>query len=66
MNIINYTANKNIKEIQTGGKFEVNTGIFVERRYFYTANEKKVHYQDTLVFTCIAGEYGDNAKVEVN
>ena len=63
MNIINYIANTSVKDIEAGGTFEISTGIFLERRYFFHANDKKPYYADSVIFTGVAGEYGYNVKV---
>lgn len=64
MNIINYVANTTVKNIEAGGKFEISTGIFLERRYFFHANDKKPYYVDSVIFTGVAGEYGYSFKRE--
>lgn len=64
MNMINYMAKTNLENIEAGGKFEISTGIFVERRYFFHASEKKPYYKDSVIFTGVVGEYEYKAKVE--
>jgi hypothetical protein len=65
MNIINYMANTSVKEIEAGGKFEISTGIFLERRFFFHANEKKPYYKDSIIFTGVAGKYGYAKKIKI-
>lgn len=64
MNIINYIGKTTIKDIEAGAKFEINSGVFLERRYYFHASEKKPYYQDSVIFTGVAGEYSYNMKVE--
>lgn len=64
MNIINYMGKINVKDIQAEGKFEITSGIFIEKRYYFHASEKKPYRQDSVIFTGIAGEYGYKAKIE--
>lgn len=66
MNIINYMGKTNVKDIKAKGNFEISSGIFIERRYFFHADNKQPYYRDSVIFTGVAGEYGYNLRVETN
>lgn len=45
-----------MQEMTAEGKFEVQGNVFIEKRYFFKADNKPYH-EDKIVFTGLVGEY---------
>lgn len=66
MNVLTWNNRETgMQEMNTGGKFEVEGNVFIEKRFYFKADGKPYH-EDKIAFTGLAGEYEYKIKKEKN